>query len=73
VSPAVDHVSVDIAAGEFVILVAPSGCGRSTILLMIAGLEDITSGDIYIGDAGSTTRRPRPQPGDVVPARSTRT
>jgi multiple sugar transport system ATP-binding protein len=42
-------VSVDIADGEFVILVGPSGCGKSTLLRMIAGLENITSGEIAIG------------------------
>ena len=41
-------VSVDIADGEFVILVGPSGCGKSTLLRMIAGLEEITSGEISI-------------------------
>jgi len=43
-------VSVDIADGEFVVLVGPSGCGKSTLLRMIAGLEDISSGTISIGD-----------------------
>ena len=42
-------VSVDIDDGEFVILVGPSGCGKSTLLRMIAGLEEITGGDIEIG------------------------
>ncbi len=42
-------VSVDVEDGEFVILVGPSGCGKSTLLRMIAGLEDISSGDIEIG------------------------
>ena len=42
-------VSIDIADGEFVILVGPSGCGKSTLLRMIAGLEDITGGEIEIG------------------------
>src|SRR5512145_2204230 len=47
---AVDAVSLDIADGEFVVLVGPSGCGKSTTLRMIAGLEEITSGTIAIGD-----------------------
>src|SRR5215217_4305856 len=49
-SVAVLHgVSVDIADGEFVVLVGPSGCGKSTLLRMLAGLENITSGEIAIG------------------------
>ena len=47
--PAVNDVSIDVADGEFIILVGPSGCGKSTLLRMIVGLEDITSGDMYIG------------------------
>lgn len=43
-------VSVDIEDGEFVILVGPSGCGKSTLLRMIAGLEDISGGEVLIGD-----------------------
>src|SRR5579872_2757143 len=43
-------VSVEIKDGEFVILVGPSGCGKSTLLRMIAGLENITAGEIRIGD-----------------------
>ena len=43
-------VSVDIADGEFVILVGPSGCGKSTLLRMIAGLENISAGEIRIGE-----------------------
>ena len=42
-------VSIDIADGEFAVLVGPSGCGKSTLLRMIAGLEEITSGEIDIG------------------------
>ena len=42
-------VSVDISDGEFVVLVGPSGCGKSTLLRMLAGLENITSGEISIG------------------------
>jgi multiple sugar transport system ATP-binding protein len=43
-------VDVGIADGEFVVLVGPSGCGKSTLLRMIAGLEEVTGGDILIGD-----------------------
>ena len=41
---------MEIKDGEFVILVGPSGCGKSTALRMIAGLEDITEGELRIGD-----------------------
>ena len=47
---AVKKMSLDIPDGEFVILVGPSGCGKSTALRMIAGLEDITEGELKIGD-----------------------
>jgi sn-glycerol 3-phosphate transport system ATP-binding protein len=43
-------ISMDIADGEFIVMVGPSGCGKSTLLRMVAGLEDITGGDIVIGD-----------------------
>jgi multiple sugar transport system ATP-binding protein len=46
----VHGISLDIAHEEFVVLVGPSGCGKSTTLRMIAGLEDITGGEIRIGD-----------------------
>ena len=47
---AVTDFSLDIADKEFVILVGPSGCGKSTTLRMIAGLEEISEGELYIGD-----------------------
>ncbi len=47
---AVKQMNLEIADGEFVILVGPSGCGKSTALRMIAGLEDITEGELRIGD-----------------------
>jgi multiple sugar transport system ATP-binding protein len=47
---AITDFTLHIQDGEFVILVGPSGCGKSTVLRSIAGLEEITSGDIYIGD-----------------------
>jgi multiple sugar transport system ATP-binding protein len=47
---AVNDVTLDVADGEFMILVGPSGCGKSTLLRMIVGLEDITSGEMIIGD-----------------------
>ncbi len=47
---AVDHLDLQIADGEFLVLLGPSGCGKTTTLRMIAGLEDITGGDIHIGE-----------------------
>ncbi|HEY8348131.1 MAG TPA: ABC transporter ATP-binding protein [Symbiobacteriaceae bacterium] len=46
---AVRHIDLEVAKGEFVTLVGPSGCGKSTTLRMVAGLEEITEGDLYIG------------------------
>ncbi len=47
---AVDDLSINVSDGEFLVLVGPSGCGKTTALRMLAGLEDITSGRILIGD-----------------------
>jgi multiple sugar transport system ATP-binding protein len=46
----VDDLSLEIADGEFVVLLGPSGCGKTTTLRMLAGLESVSSGDIYIGN-----------------------
>ncbi len=58
-SLAVEDVTIDIADGEFVILVGPSGCGKSTTLNMIAGLEDITSGQLRIGGEVVNAKSPK--------------
>ncbi len=47
---AIHDLSLEVADGEFLVLVGPSGCGKSTALRMVAGLEDITSGEMIIGD-----------------------
>ena len=52
--PAVSHLNLTIEKGEFLVLVGPSGCGKSTSLRMVAGLEPISEGKIYIGDRDVT-------------------
>ena len=56
---AVSNVDLDIEDGEFVILVGPSGCGKSTLLRMIVGLEDISDGEMRIGDEVVNDRAPK--------------
>src|SRR5882757_513401 len=56
---AVKHMDLDIADGEFVILVGPSGCGKSTALRMIAGLEDISDGELLIDDQVVNDKAPK--------------
>ena len=56
---AVDAVDLTISDGEFMVLVGPSGCGKSTLLRMIAGLEHVTEGKIFIGDEDVTSVQPR--------------
>ncbi len=57
--PAVDSLDLEIADGEFLVLVGPSGCGKSTSLRMLAGLEDVNSGRILIGDRDVTDVQPK--------------
>ncbi len=57
--PAVDGFSLDIEEGEFIVFVGPSGCGKSTALRMIAGLESITGGDLFINDQNMTEVAPQ--------------
>jgi multiple sugar transport system ATP-binding protein len=61
---AVDKFNLDIADGEFVILVGPSGCGKSTTLNMIAGLEDISEGELRIG--GKVVNNKSPKDRDIA-------
>src|SRR6188472_357254 len=56
---AVKDLSITIADGEFIILVGPSGCGKSTTLNMIAGLEDISSGQLSIGGERVNEKAPK--------------
>lgn len=57
-------VSIDIADGQFTVLVGPSGCGKSTLLRMLAGLEEITTGEIAIG--GRVVNRLPPKERDIA-------
>src|SRR3954468_5101237 len=49
-TPVLQGIDLEISSGEFVVLVGPSGCGKSTLLRLIAGLEDLSAGEIRIGD-----------------------
>jgi ABC-type sugar transport systems, ATPase components len=57
--PAVDSLNLEIGDGEFLVLVGPSGCGKSTSLRMLAGLEDVDQGAIYIDDRDVTNLPPK--------------
>ncbi len=61
---AVDAVSLSIRDGEFLVLVGPSGCGKSTVLRMVAGLEEVTSGEIRIG--GRVVNEVAPKDRDIA-------
>src|ERR1700744_1047794 len=57
--PAVDQLDLQVADGEFLVLVGPSGCGKSTSLRMLAGLEEVNDGNIFIGDRNVTDVPPK--------------
>jgi multiple sugar transport system ATP-binding protein len=57
--PAVPGISLEIEDGEFMVLVGPSGCGKSTTLRMLAGLEEVNKGKIFIGDREITNTPPK--------------
>ena len=61
---AVKDLSIDVADGEFLVLVGPSGCGKSTALRMVAGLEDISNGELRIG--GRRVNDVEPQGRDIA-------
>jgi len=56
---AVRDLDLAVTPGEFIVLVGPSGCGKSTVLRMIAGLEEITTGRIFLGDTDVTQELPQ--------------
>jgi multiple sugar transport system ATP-binding protein len=58
-TPAVDRLNLEIGDGEFMVLVGPSGCGKSTSLRMLAGLEEVTEGQVFIGDRDVTNMAPK--------------
>src|SRR4028118_687714 len=55
--PSVNKLNLEIGDGEFMVLVGPSGCGKSTSLRMLAGLEEVDEGNIYVGDRDVTSLR----------------
>src|SRR6185312_8240923 len=56
---AVNNVSLEVGDGEFMVLVGPSGCGKSTLLRIVAGLEELTDGEVIIGDTIVTDMTPK--------------
>ena len=58
-APAVDALDLDIADGEFMVLVGPSGSGKTTALRMLAGLEEVDAGSVFIGERDVTDLAPK--------------
>ena len=57
--PIIRNLNLNISSGEFAVIVGPSGCGKSTLLRLIAGLEEVTDGEIFIDDNRVTTMVPK--------------
>ena len=57
--PIITNLNLNISSGEFAVIVGPSGCGKSTLLRLIAGLEEVTDGEIFIDDTRVTTMVPK--------------
>ena len=57
--PIIRNLNLNISSGEFAVIVGPSGCGKSTLLRLIAGLEEVTEGEILIDDNRVTTMVPK--------------
>ena len=72
---AVNRVTLDVADREFLVLLGPSGCGKSTLLRMLAGLEQVSDGEIHVGSRRVDTLPPSARDMAFVfrPMRSTRT
>jgi sn-glycerol 3-phosphate transport system ATP-binding protein len=51
-------ITTDIADGEFIVIVGPSGCGKSTLLRMVAGLETVSAGEVFIGGERANDKEP---------------
>jgi sn-glycerol 3-phosphate transport system ATP-binding protein len=58
-SEVIHGIDAEVADGEFIVIVGPSGCGKSTLLRMVAGLEEITSGEVVIGDRTVNALEPK--------------
>lgn len=55
----IEPLTLDVADGEFIVMVGPSGCGKSTLLRMVAGLERVSGGDIWIDRQRVTEKEPK--------------
>ena len=62
-TPVIKPLTLDVADGEFIVMVGPSGCGKSTLLRMVAGLERVSGGDIWIDNKRVTEMEPKDRGG----------